>query len=894
MSDNQPVNPAEIPVFTGDEAALDAKVKAISGHGVKVAAAAGDVHTTFGGLRAFYQAPEADQLFATTRPVADKALTLSSDMCVIAGALGTYANDIRPLAQELDRLKREAETFRSRIAGDDEWREDGDLIDENRARRDQIAELWTQFQEAERACHSKIVALVGGTPLKVNDGSNAKDMYGYDAEALKQAESLPWGDVVDESIPGWQFWEHGWEFGKGVVVDGVWGTLVGLGTLAGFKGGDAAGEAWSGLAALGTGLGLSMLPATRKYLWDTPPDQLPAEFRKARTAVQETGKAFLAWDKWESNPSRAAGEVTFNVLTTVFTGGAGGAAAGAGKAGAVAKALSVAGKAGRAIDPTTYAFKGASGLMKIGDVMTGLENLGKIEVPKFSPESMAIPEGAYKLPDGTLHLPEGAPVPAGAITIPEGTVRLPKGTPVPADAIDFGDGMVKLPEGTTPPAGAVQVPAGTLKIPEGTLAFPPGTAKLTDLEGNSVYVDKQGNLLDADSSLKQHHSQATPENPTAGADISRAETPPKTPALVGAGANTADNTAGNTRLGDSLADAGRTTENTPTTTNVGDDAPGGMANHLPGSSAGNNFPANSLDNNEPGNGVDKPTLGSPAGQDPPTNTADGHGSSSTGGHGRDHVNARESLVGGSEAPGGGDRGGSNSEGGSRQPANLIGNWAHPEQPRPFQRGGETEAQIRDRLRGSKVKPGDLDKTLANLADHPAGQEMADLIASGRFSGLANYDQVVSSFTQKNGMSGGVEQLRLAKRLQDSGMTDIGFEIKKDVEIKPGVTTGPKTDLDVKARDSDGKIYGYQFKEIANPKKVANKMWQNIGQLADSGADVKVFVVDTKGSIADMLATGIQKDLARIHAERGVIVVLRVEDGTLMYPPGANFMPGGRL
>jgi hypothetical protein len=44
------------------------------------------------------------------------------------------------------------------------------------------------------------------------------------------------------------------------------------------------------------------------------------------------------------NPGRAADEVTFNVLTTVFTGDAGAVASGAGKAGAVARVLSVAGK----------------------------------------------------------------------------------------------------------------------------------------------------------------------------------------------------------------------------------------------------------------------------------------------------------------------------------------------------------------------------------------------------------------------------------------------------------------------------------------------------------------------------------------------------------------------
>ncbi|KOG35497.1 hypothetical protein, partial [Streptomyces resistomycificus] len=66
--------------------------------------------------------------------------------------------------------------------------------------------------------------------------------------------------------------------------------------------------------------------------------------------------------------------VTFNVLTTVFTGGAGAGVAGAGKAGAVAKVLSAAGKAGKVIDPMTYIAKGAgAGLSKIGDISAALK-----------------------------------------------------------------------------------------------------------------------------------------------------------------------------------------------------------------------------------------------------------------------------------------------------------------------------------------------------------------------------------------------------------------------------------------------------------------------------------------------------------------------------------------
>ncbi|MFD3762694.1 hypothetical protein ACFWS9_37840, partial [Streptomyces sp. NPDC058622] len=511
MSGNAPVDPAEVPVFTGNLALLDEKVKAISSGGAAVATKTSDVHTGFGGLQAFYQAPEADQLFATTKPVSDLGLKLSSDMCTIAGALGTYSRDAAPIVKKLENLKAEAQAFRTETDKDEKWREDGDLIDENLERRNKIAEVWAEFQEVERAAYGKIVALVGGKPLKVNDGSNGKDMYGYDAESMKQSKSLPWGDAVEESIPAWQVWEHAWEFGKGIVVDGVWGTLKGLGGLVGLQGWDVFKQSWTGLAKLGTGLAIMSIPGVGPLFLAAPDDKLPSWLRDSRTAMKETGKALLAWDQWGSNPSRAAGAVTFNVLTTVFTGGAGGAVSGAGKAGAVAKTLSFAGKAGRAIDPMAYMFKGAgAGFAKIGDVMAGLKGAGKFEVPSINVDgAVALPDGAVLLPDGAIHLPSGA-------TVPEGATKLPD---------------------------------GTIKLPEGTTTLPPGTVKLPTPDGPR-FMDLDGNIYKADGSLEQSGKAARQEpSPDADANTPRVEAPkPDAPVtarvpereLVGVGARGGD------------------------------------------------------------------------------------------------------------------------------------------------------------------------------------------------------------------------------------------------------------------------------------------------------------------------------------------------------------------
>ncbi|MEU4260524.1 hypothetical protein ACYCCF_09960 [Streptomyces argenteolus] len=514
MSDDQPIRLEGIPVFTGNLATLDVKVTELTSAAETIAATTGDVHSSFGGLQAFYRAPEADQLFATTKPVADSGQTLKSDLRTIAGALSTYSDEVHPLVEKLKQIKRDAGAFLVKVDADDKWREDGDLIEENNHRRDEIVETLSAFQDAEIACYNKITALVCLLPLKKSDGSDSSHQYGYDAETLKQAEGLPWGDPLVESTPGWQVWEHAWDFTKGFFVDGVWGTIKGLGTLVGYDGFEAAGQAWKGLAQLGTGL-LVTVVAGPAY-WTAKDDELPSWLRDSRTAMKETGKALVAWDQWGENPSRAAGAVTFNVVTTVFTGGTGGAVAGGGKAALAAKALSTAGKVGRFVDPMTYVFKGAGfGMSKIGDAMTGLKGLGAVEIPPLPDNVFTLPEGAVRLADGTIDLPAGA-------TLPEGAVRL-------AD--------------------------GTVRLPEGVIALPEGTVKNPFDEG-AAYADRKGNLYDESGNLVQRAESARTEagktdTDTSTPDHARVETPVRQPVLAGAGAHITGQNGGNPIRADS-------------------------------------------------------------------------------------------------------------------------------------------------------------------------------------------------------------------------------------------------------------------------------------------------------------------------------------------------------
>ncbi|WP_406469702.1 hypothetical protein OH738_25910 [Streptomyces hirsutus] len=397
------------------------------------------MHTRFQGLSACYTAPEAEQLFATTAPVAAKADEFADDLEKVAAALSSYETEIQPLVAKLKSLKRRAETFRHQIAGDDDWREDDDNVQLNNDLVHDVNATTTAFWQAEITCHNKITALVGGSTLILEDGAEKRlvergtSTYGFTADLLNQSEELPWGRTVEKERHGLDWLGHQvWEFGKGFVVDGVWGTIQGLGTLVGFDGWDAAGEAWKGLGKLATGVLITAVPVVGVAYWAMPEDKLPSYLRDSRNAVKETGKALVAWDQWGENPARAGGAVTFNVLTTVFTGGAGAAA----KSGAVARTVSALGKTARLVDPMTYLGKAATfGTVKVADLFAGLRGVhagaydgilsgaGRVQpdgsVVRVADDTPVIRDNVVEWPDGTrLNLDDGSVVRADGTAAP--------------------------------------------------------------------------------------------------------------------------------------------------------------------------------------------------------------------------------------------------------------------------------------------------------------------------------------------------------------------------------------------------------------------------------------------------------------------------------------------
>ncbi|MFB0633652.1 hypothetical protein, partial [Streptomyces sp. AB3(2024)] len=73
---------------------------------------------------------------------------------------------------------------------------------------------------------------------------------------------------LEETHRAWEigYWAKSFVW-DGLIVDGIWGTIRGLGTLVGVDGWDKAGQAWTGLAKLATGLVIASMPGIGTAFW---------------------------------------------------------------------------------------------------------------------------------------------------------------------------------------------------------------------------------------------------------------------------------------------------------------------------------------------------------------------------------------------------------------------------------------------------------------------------------------------------------------------------------------------------------------------------------------------------------------------------------------------------
>ncbi|MGI5518407.1 hypothetical protein [Streptomyces sp. CA-106131] len=373
------ISPDNIPTFTGDLIELRREITSLRRSAKAIREHGRDVHTRFQHLDASYKAPEAEQLFATTQAVQGTSGSVADKLETVAGALEEYAVEVADIVKQLEALRGQAAAFVASVKGDDNpfftsWRKDQGKVDEHQALWDGVNAAVAAFQRAEVACADKITALVGGTQWHINDGSpKQKNSYGFSAEQLAQAPSLPWGSPEHyEALPGGIDY-HLQQTGLS-IFDNAKGAVEGLVDL--FSPGEQGDATREGLARVVIGAeGYLMDPYGDNGSLQPIHKQLMDE---NKTYAKEFAKSFVGWDDWSTNPGKAMGTVIFNGLT-LGAGPLGAASRVGSAAGEVSAAARVAGtlsKVGEVLDPIGAASKAvgvaARALPRVADLTAGV------------------------------------------------------------------------------------------------------------------------------------------------------------------------------------------------------------------------------------------------------------------------------------------------------------------------------------------------------------------------------------------------------------------------------------------------------------------------------------------------------------------------------------------
>ncbi|MCS5508111.1 TNT domain-containing protein [Curtobacterium flaccumfaciens pv. flaccumfaciens] len=306
-----------------------------------------DIVTAWSGISGSYEGPSDQELFAVMTPIGPQGTTFGDDLDAAAKALDTFVTEVTPIVAALkayvtraEQLHRDVDAFTPKTATTEygnnatveSWDQDETLTDENNAIINGVAAQVVAYQAAERTCANTIRGLSGLQPLHAMSGSGSDDALAYGYDKLPAGTKLPWGTASErkESCS-----EKTVDFLPnmltGVAVDGIWGTVKGLGTLVGLDGTgfhlETAATSWSGVLAL-TGF-------NTKTMQKDPDLQ--------REAWTQLGKATVGWDEWGRDPGRAAGQALWGIGSIVVP-----IVGQAGKLGAVGKVGEVAGAVGKA------------------------------------------------------------------------------------------------------------------------------------------------------------------------------------------------------------------------------------------------------------------------------------------------------------------------------------------------------------------------------------------------------------------------------------------------------------------------------------------------------------------------------------------------------------------
>lgn len=548
------INPSAIPGADLDPDGVVAAADELAAAATAIRDAGADAVSEWRRLGNHYEAPESNRLLIAMNPVETKARQFGDDLDGVARALRTYAEEIRDIKAGLDTVRSDAWAFRRRIASNSEWEYDQDLIDQNDALVARVNALQVRLWEAERTCANAIRALYGAQAWRA--ATYEGDPLGYGVDAIPTDAEMPWGSSVPRKDHCPKSAAVGvkrfvWD---GVVVDGLWGTVTGLGLLVGIDGTgwhwETMRDSWEGMSALIGNNG------DGTWSWGT-----------AGEAWLGLGKGLIAYDTWGDDPARAAGGAVFNIATILIPAGAAvtgtkTAGAAAGNAGRVANLFAKGARIVDFTDPVALTVRGAKVVVpKIGDLAVSLRTvingLAEVEVPRIpdTPTTIDVPPGAH-----------GLDVPPGADDAPP--VRTPQEPS--ADAPSSG-----VPDADTP---------APVREPEPVMA---GGAETPPPAGGAL-----------DEALDSAPPDSTPDQPANGTGSDASPDPSTAPGGVGHGADDLVQSPG-TAPGTSTPVDAPTTGGHP-------DAPsgtGGAASETPGGAPRGDGPNGDAGPGAPGSGA---------------------------------------------------------------------------------------------------------------------------------------------------------------------------------------------------------------------------------------------------------------------------------------------------
>ncbi|WP_017600430.1 hypothetical protein [Nocardiopsis lucentensis] len=351
--------PPAIPVPGTAPDSLQAAAGAIGTAASEVSRGANDVKTSWEGLQPHYSAPEAEDLFSVMNLVAQKGDTIQDDLADAVGALEDFAEAAAEAKRTLRSLKDQAWDFYEENKDEEHWSANPWKVGQNRALKLDVNRAWATFQEAERECANRLVAVHGGdttyTAASAGEpGANeivhgidpddvpetAYDLTSFDdwqrlwedADYIARNSAKPWplDWTVDAYYANWD------NFGGGMVWDTAVSAVASTGMWREGRGwADTPGEVWDnalqhqeekveGLAALAGFYGEDewMNPFSGPDAWNWEGDTW---WDNVSSSWTEVGHDFVPWREWDDRPAyvvyTGAGNVALTAVAFPVRGG---------------------------------------------------------------------------------------------------------------------------------------------------------------------------------------------------------------------------------------------------------------------------------------------------------------------------------------------------------------------------------------------------------------------------------------------------------------------------------------------------------------------------------------------------------------------------------------------